>query len=184
MPSKLALLVLVWSVWAPCVGGQPAQVILIRHAEKPPAGHRLSQKGRERAAALAPYFLARPEVREFGPPVAIYAQKRTEENRSRRPVETVKPLARELRLDVLEYAHEDFKKMVADINSRKEYRGKMVLVCWEHRGIPDIARALGVKAPKWPGEAFDRTWVITFPAGKKPTLRDLPQKLLFEDTRD
>lgn len=34
----------------------PAQIIIIRHAEKPPEGNQLSIKGMERAAALIPFF--------------------------------------------------------------------------------------------------------------------------------
>ena len=53
---------------------QPAQVILIRHAEKPPTGNMLNTKGRERAAALVPYLLETDDLTKFGKPVAIYAQ--------------------------------------------------------------------------------------------------------------
>jgi hypothetical protein len=160
----------------------PAQVILIRHGEKPAEGHGLNQKGKERAAALVPYFLGRPEVLQYKTPVAIYAQKSTPEHRSTRPVDTVKALAKALKLDVIEYAHNDFKAMVKEISSKREYQGKMVLICWRHQAIHDIAREFGVKdAPKFP-EAFDRTWIISFGKDGKPTLRDLPQKLMFGDS--
>jgi hypothetical protein len=183
MGRTIVLFLLSWSVQAlPAVAG-PAQVILIRHAEKPSEGHGLSQKGKERAAALVPFFLGRPEVLQYKTPVAIYAQKSTETHRSRRPVNTVKALAKKLELEVIEYAHEDFARLVKEITSNRKYDGKMVLICWEHKAIRDLAREFGVKhAPKFP-DVFDRVWIISFAKeGKPPALLDLPQKLMFGDS--
>jgi hypothetical protein len=179
--------VLVLVSWAACTfpaSATPAQVILIRHAEKPAKGQDLSQKGKERAAALVAYFQGRPEVLQYKTPVAIYAQKSTKRNRSTRPVDTVSPLAKKLKLTLIEYAHEDFARMVKDITSRSEYAGKMVLICWEHKAIRDLAREFGVKdVPKFPS-AFDRTWIISFAKDGTATLRDLPQKLMFRDSEE
>jgi hypothetical protein len=175
----------VCALGASAARGQPAQVILIRHAEKPPEGHDLSLQGRERAAALAPFFLEAPEVLTYKAPAAIYAQAVNQEARSRRPIETVTPLAKALKLDLItRYGHSDYPRMAKDILANPDYKGKMVLICWEHKVIPDMARELGVKdAPaKWPGEAFDRLWVITYKADGPPTFRDLPQRLLFGDS--
>jgi hypothetical protein len=181
--SGLALAACV--LWASAARGQPAQVILIRHAEKPPEGHDLSLKGRERAAALAPFFLGAPEVLTYKTPAAIYAQAVTKEDRSRRPIETVTPLAKALMLDLItRYGHSDYPQMAKDVLANPDYKGKMVLICWEHKVIPDMAKAFGVKdAPaKWHGETFDRLWVITFNADGTTTFRDLPQRLLFGDS--
>jgi hypothetical protein len=160
----------------------PAQVIIIRHGEKPPTGDGLSLKGKQRAAALVPYFLGTPEVLEYKTPTAIYAQKSTDEHRSTRPVDTVKWLARKLKLKVIEYDHDDFTKMVKEIMAKREYEGKMVLICWEHKAIKPVAEEFGVKDVKHFPDAFDRTWVISFPKDGAPTLRDLPQKLMFKDS--
>jgi broad specificity phosphatase PhoE len=167
----------------PAAEGKPAQVFLIRHAEKPTEGDDLSQRGRERAAALVPYFLGRPEVLQFGPPVAVYAQKSTANRPSRRPVQTVQGLADALKVPVLTYSHSDAARMADEILTKPAYEGKAVVVCWEHHAIPDLARALGARdAPaRWRGEAFDRTWVLTFARDGAVTVRDLPQKLLFID---
>jgi hypothetical protein len=185
--SRTLLALLVGLLWACPVDGKPAQVILILHAEKPAEGADLSQRGKERAAALVPYFLGRPEVLPFKAPVAIYAQGAKKEGSSRRPVETVKPLAAALKLDVIDkYTHDEFPQMVEEVLAKPEYEGKTVLVCWEHKVLPDIARAFGVKDPaqKWHGAVFDRTWVITFAADKKPSLADLPQRLMFGDSAE
>jgi hypothetical protein len=73
---------------------QPAQVFLIRHAEQPEEGNEFLLKGRERAAALAPFFLGTDALLENGPPAAIYAQAQKHKSSSARPIETVQPLAR------------------------------------------------------------------------------------------
>lgn len=81
---------------------QPAQVLIIRHAEKDDAsGDGMSLEGRERAAALAPFFTGTKTVLSFGVPVAIYAQPQKHEASSLRPIETVKPLAAALKQDLI-----------------------------------------------------------------------------------
>jgi len=63
-----------------------------------------------------------------------------------------------------------------------DYPGDIILVCWHHGKIPDIAKALGIsRPPKWDGKVFDRVWQITFPKGKA-ALKDLPQMLLYGDS--
>jgi hypothetical protein len=184
MLRKVALLLLAWPF---CVAGaeaKPAQVIIIRHAEKPPVGHHLSPQGRRRAAALVPYFLETPEVTRFKTPVAVYAQKSTPEHLSHRPVETVKGLAMALGLELIQVPRGEYARMVAEINAKAEYEGKMVLICWEHHAMRGLARAFGVKdAPNYPDNAFDRTWVLTFGDGK-PTFQELRQKLMYGDSSD
>ncbi len=160
----------------------PAQVIIIRHAEKPPTGDDLNAKGRQRAAALTPYFLEAPEVLEYKTPVAIYAQKSTDDHKSRRPVDTIKGLAKALNQDLIQYPRTDAMKMVKDIMAKPEYEGHMVLICWSHTGIPDIAKAFGVKeVPEWPGSVYDRDWIITFNKGEV-SFKNVPQKLMFGDS--
>jgi hypothetical protein len=183
MAFRLLVAAVLVSFTKPAIA-EPGQVILIRHAEKPSDGHHLSLAGRERAAALVPYFQEAPDVTELGPPVAIYAQKSTEANKSHRPVETVAGLVRALKVEVRQFGHEDFKAMIHEIVSKADYEGKLVLVCWEHRALPDLARELGIKEPPtWPDKVFDRAWVIRFKDGKAH-LKNLPQRLMFGDSRD
>jgi hypothetical protein len=166
---------------------QPAQVIIIRHAEKPDDGNELSVRGEERAAALVPYFLKSDELLKFKTPVAIYAQKPASATSSVRAIETVKPLADALQLKVNdEYERDDYQKMVDMVMHTKSYAGHTVLICWEHKVIPDIAATFGAEdAPaKWSGSDFDRTWVITFKAEKPPHCKNLPQKLMYGDSDD
>jgi hypothetical protein len=164
--------------------GKPAQVILIRHAEKPPEGEELSERGKERAWALAPFFQGRPEVLRFGTPVAIYGQRPKKSTSSVRPVDPVPPLADALQMQVnVEFTRKGYQALADDILTNSAYAGRMVLVCWEHTAIPDLARALGAsQAPsQWHGKSFDRLWIITYPPEGKVAFEDLPQKLLFGD---
>ena len=186
MARKLVMPALVLWFCTSLAGAQPAQVIVIRHAEAAPEGPNLSARGQERAAALVPYFLGRPEVLQFKTPAAIYAQKSTNKRPSLRPTQTVDALAAALKLPVLQFPHHEFEKIVDEIKSKPMYEGKMVLICWEHSAIVDIAKAFGLKdAPeKWKGRASDRCWMFTFTNDGKARFRDVPQKLLFGDSKN
>lgn len=179
---RAAIVLSALSAFATFAYGEPGQVIVIRHGEKPDRGDGLSLKGLERAAALAPFFAQSDGT--FGKPAAIFAQKPTQKRPSRRPVETVAPLAQALGLDVQKHHHSDFAAMAKQIVSNRKYDGKTVLICWEHHAIPEVAAALGVAdPPPWRDQAFDRVWVITFKDGKAK-LKDVPQRLLFGDSPD
>jgi len=65
-----------------------------------------------------------------------------------------------------------------------------VLICWEHRHIPEIASSLpttpGTVIPqKWDGARFDVIWTFTLVPGSAPaqyTFGQVPQQLLSGDT--
>jgi hypothetical protein len=176
---------------APCQA-RPAQVIIIRHGEKPPdakTNFNLSRKGKIRAAALAAYFHGDAGTAEHGRPVAIFAMgadDKPSEDHSHRPVETVQPLACKLDLPVQgQFTHDRYPHLVKHVLEDPRYDGKIVLICWAHGVIPDIAKAFGVKDPTpdpWPGEVYDRLWVLDFKDNGKVAFRNLPQKLLFGDS--
>jgi hypothetical protein len=175
--GRIVVLFTIGSLATPFAHARPDQVIIIRHAEKPQHGHDLTVKGRERAAALAPFFLDCDKAA----PVAIYAQGPNDDHPSRRSVETVTPLAHEMKLDVKTCHRGENAEMVKEILSKPEYEGKVVLICWSHKEIPGLATALGVvDPPDWQDGAFDRVWVIKLKDGKA-ALQDLPQRLLYGD---
>jgi hypothetical protein len=173
----------------------PAQVILIRHAEKPPTGPDLNDRGYQRANALVGFFLNNPAMTEFGTPVAIYAmavktgaaQDGSALESSKRPIETVTPLAQKLGLTIHDnFAKTDVDATVADIMNNPAYDGHMVLICWEHNMIPLFAQAFGAKtAPtSWDDTVFDRAWVITFSGASVTSFQNLPQHLLPGDSEN
>lgn len=176
-------LVVAWLCVVAPLAGKPAQIILIRHGEKPAEGHGLSQRGKERAAALAPFFQGNEHVTRFGTPVAIYAQPVGGGHKSLRPVQTVQPLADALKLKVIEkFVHAEYAKMIDEIMTNAAYDGKMVLICWEHHALVEMAKVLGVAdPPKWHGDSYDRCWIFTYPKDGGVQFRNRPQRLLYGD---
>ena len=165
----------------------PAQVLIIRHAEKKADNTDLSLKGRERAAALVPYFLGTTEILRFGNPVAIFATSPSSDYPTLRTVETVQALAEKLNLAVdTQFHRKEYAQMVEMIKNNKAYDDKTVLICWEHLLIGGIATEFGVKdAPtEWPDAVFDRIWIIDFAKDNSPLLEDRPQRLLFGDSAE
>jgi phosphohistidine phosphatase SixA len=157
----------------------PATVLILRHAEKPEFGAHLSLKGRERAAALA---YAIPTIAD---PDAIFATISTKE--SSRPVETVKPLADQLRMGINEsFADDAYKQLAETILEDAGYSGQNIIICWHHGKIPELAVALGATdAPKhWDGAIFDRFWILDYDEDGSVTFSDEPQQLMFGDTTD
>src|SRR5712664_96675 len=169
-------------------------------------GRHLSIQGSARAAALPSLFApAQPQLScrvqqgtdqftgsyqpiplkgtapRFTSPNHIFATQASKN--SKRPIETVTPLATALKVPLNDgFADNEasIKKMTDAILN--EYPGDIILVCWHHGKIPDIAKALGISSPpKWDGKVFDRVWQITFPKGKA-ALKDLPQMLLYGDS--
>src|SRR5512137_2536425 len=87
---------------ASTASARPAQVILLRHAEKPAneADDHLSEQGRERAQALVGFFTTNPAVTNRGLPSVLFAPLATRRGHSGRPAETLEPLAKQLRLPI------------------------------------------------------------------------------------
>src|SRR4029077_3988836 len=78
---------------------RPAQIILIRHADKPadPQDPHLSQAGVQRAERLVPFITTDPAMTRFGLPVAVFATRTTTQDTGLRTQDTVAPLARALK---------------------------------------------------------------------------------------
>jgi len=148
---------------------RPAQIILIRHAEKPadPEDPHLSPAGVKRAERLVSFITTDPAVTRFGLPAAVFATKTTKHDNGQRTQETVAPLARALKLTVqTPYLGKDYAAL-AKLVLTDAYAGKTVLICWNHEEIPALAAALGVtpQPPKWKASVFDRVYVISYPGG-------------------
>jgi len=175
-PGLVALtLALSPSAWA-----TPAQILIIRHAEKPATGIDLSPEGYEHAQKLVTYFESNPEVTQYGTPAAIFAMTSSGEDESRRPLETVTPLATALGIKIHEkFGKDDLNALSQKIMSDASLDGKMVLICWEHHVIPDLARGLGAKdAPdSWNNDDFTSVWELDFEGDKVAGFRIFKQQL-------
>ena len=149
---------------------RPAQIILIRHAEKPadPADPHLSRAGVKRAEQLVPFITTDPAMTKFGLPVAVFATRTTKHDDGQRTQETVAPLARALNLPVqTPYLGKEYAALAKLILADPAYAGKTVIICWNHDAIPQLAAALGVTPapPKWKGSVFDQVYVIAYHDG-------------------
>lgn len=164
-------------------------ILLIRHAEKPvdaevrgvdisggEDSRSLTPRGWQRAGAWAELFASSPD-RAVGvaSPATIFASAPASHHelslgaggsKSRRPLETVTPLADRLDLDVdLRFSKGDeaaLAKAVALLSGT-------VLVCWQHENIAAIANALsptpeGVPA-EWPDECFNAVFCLSRDGG-------------------
>ena len=154
----------------PSSPSRPAQIILIRHADKPadPGDPHLSRAGVKRAEKLVPFVTTDPAMIKFGLPVAVFATHTTRDANGQRTQETVAPLAKALTLPVLApYLGKDYAELAKSILANPRYAGKTVLICWNHEEIPQLAAALGVtpQPPKWKSSVFDQVYVITYRNG-------------------
>ena len=178
----------------------PVRVVILRHGEKPgdpsapddPASPDLSPEGYARAQMLATKI---PE--KFGPLDYLFAA--ADSANSRRPVETVKPLAKKIgfgpdRFDKI-YANKSYARLADDLLKKREYSGKLIVICWHHGNIPALGAALGATwaqlatapeligraAPglsglKWNPKVFDRFWVLDFGAGEGVKFESMSQQ--------
>ncbi len=165
----------------------PQCVLIIRHAEK--TGEKgdihLSKKGYERADALHRLFEASKErAKPFPTPDFIFAA--ANDKSSNRPLETVTPLAKTLKLAI----HQKFDSKLPKADEKtgmhrlrdeifgdSKYYGKTILVSWRHKALPELAKALkATNAPtKWEDEVFDRAWQINYDDQGTATFVNLPQ---------
>jgi len=174
--------------WAQAAFAVPARVILIRHGEKPEQGPELNERGWQRARGLVLFFKEDQAVNGFGAPTALYAMAPKDEDGSVRAIQTLTPLAQNLRLSI----HKDFKKkevarLAAEVMGDPAYTARTVVICWEHDWIPEILKALGWNSgpDKWPGgQVYDRAWVLDFMGGKPGSFKDVPERILPGDNED
>jgi hypothetical protein len=146
---------------------RPAQIILIRHADKPADSKNphLSQAGGQRAERLVSFVTTDPAMTRFGLPMAVFATRTTKDDNGQRTQETVAPLARVLKLPVqTPFLGKDYAALAHLILANPVYAGKTVLICWNHEEIPQLAAALGVtpEPPKWKGSVYDQVYLISY----------------------
>lgn len=165
----------------------PAQIVVIRHGEKPDAGSELNERGLARAKALANYFRTNPAVIKHGPPAAIYAMQPKGPGGSVRAIQTVQPLADALNLTInSDWKKDQLGELVAAVLAAPGLEGKTVLICWEHKVIPDMVRRFGwTTAPsRWDGAVYDRAWILDLVGGRPVAFTDAPQRVLPGDSAE
>ncbi len=183
MRQFLLLLVLFFSshVWS-----MPAQILIIRHGEKPTVGDEgihLSPRGQQRAEALVDFFLYHPKMNQMGVPVALFAASAKKQNGSVRPYETLLPLSEKMNLQIIRsFKSGDEAQIATEILNNPQYDGKNIVICWVRDELPLLAQALGIAAPpKWASPVFNQVWKIEYYENGKSILKEIPQNLLPGD---
>jgi hypothetical protein len=177
----------------------PQCVLIIRHAEK--TGDKddvhLSKEGQARAEVLEQLFVkSRERPDPFPTPDFIFAA--CEHKDSKRPVETVTPLAKKLKLTINDHYDNKLPPKDAKDKPKKDgaaelrdelfntpkYYGKTILIAWRHSTLPELAKTLKAeKVPeKWDDAVFDRVWQINYDNEGRATFHDRPQRLFSKDS--
>ncbi len=181
--------------------GGATKIMIIRHAEKPvgqitginasgsPDSSSLIPQGWQRSGALISLFGS-----SSGPlpvPSYLFAPNLFGSGTSKRPFETITPLAAKLGITInakpgnaapAEYDSTGYPSMASDVVSCPG----VVLIAWEHEDIPSIANLLignSTTAPQtWPSARFDVVWTFDLnPATNTYSFNQLPQLLLQGD---
>ncbi|MGC2236277.1 MAG: hypothetical protein WA584_08955 [Pyrinomonadaceae bacterium] len=135
-----------------------ANILMVRHGEKPAKGDKLSVAGEERAQAYSIYF----QNYEINSKVISldYIIAAKDSNVSHRPRLTIEPLAKALNLTIeMPYKDKEYGKYAPEILSDPNYDNSSILICWHHGEILDFAKALGADGTKLPPSS-------NFPVGK------------------
>jgi phosphohistidine phosphatase SixA len=147
----------------------PKQLVMLRHAEKPgdPRDPDLSPKGQARAEMLASLI-----PRRFPHFDLLFCASRSAH--SNRPYQTLDPLSQASGIGLNDrYADDGYAELAADLLTKPKYSGKLIVICWHHGHMPDLALTLGVvqtdltSAPGmiglgWDPTVFDRFWILGF----------------------
>ena len=141
--------------------GQLQRVIIIRHGEKPDLGDNLSCQGFNRALQLPNVLNKKIGTPDFVFVPSINTGKKTS---TARMYQTIVPFAVKYNLTInTKFEVDDYSGLAGDVLKKSG----TVLLVWEHKGIDNIAKALGVKeTAKWDSEDFDTIWIINFKNGK------------------
>lgn len=134
-------------------------VLIIRHGEKPERGgaagfdpdgqpdvRSLTARGWQRAGAWAALFGGHAPSSDYPTPGVIFAAQPTED--SRRPLQTISPLADRLHLEPRHTIEEgDGKELAVQVAALTG----VVLICWEHKNIIETVMPALLKKQKPPG---------------------------------
>jgi hypothetical protein len=157
------------------------EILMLRHAEKPDDSKdntgvtsksrrdskSLTARGWQRAGALAALLAPNPLLHARLPqPVRIYASAfREGGGHSRRPEQTVEPLAQKLgyRVDLTWALHQE-----EPFGAALAAGSAVALVCWQHQGLAALARAIAApqRLPElpvdwtWPEDRYDVIWSL------------------------
>ncbi|MBS2968732.1 hypothetical protein J9317_08180 [Metabacillus sp. KIGAM252] len=163
----------------------PSKIVLLRHAEEPnePNHHNLSPEGWIRAKLLCPLLIFL-----YQHIAGVYAAGIGPDDQSKRKIQTIIPLIKYqlnegnggTAINTVRLSFET-KPTANKILTNGLYHKKVVIVCWSHKKLPELARELNAKLvpEKWPEDRYDVLWEIDGHTGK---LKQIPQLLMPGDS--
>lgn len=170
-----------------------ANILLVRHAEKPDQGVDLAPAGQARAQAYIAYFQnylinAQPIKLSY-----LFAAKDSHE--SHRPRLTLEPLSLALNLSIdAKHADACYQDVKDDIFNNAKYDESNILICWHHGEILQLAHALvGDRSQlppqanwpvKWPGDVFGWLLQVSYDANGNLIPKQtfcINQRLMYDD---
>lgn len=184
VPSAVFLLAGISILASQRANATPAEVLIIRHAEKDRSGNELSEKGFQRANALPRLFQDRADFVAYGKPAALFGFSPRKANGSIRGIQTLIPLSKVLGEEVRsQFRADQIEELVQAVLADRSLDGKTVMICWNREGLQEIAQNFGVaNAPVWDSNTFDRIWRINFPTNGDNSFVDFPERLLPGDS--
>lgn len=155
-------------------GKGPARLLVLRHAEKTgdKRDKHLSGPGWERAEKLAAYL-----PQKFGKPDFLIAASNSQ--KSKRPVETLEPLAKALGLSIeASLDDEEITELLQFLEEDARFAGRFGIISWRHANLGPLIAALGApsgSAPEqWDPAVYDLIIDVTFGPGA-PAVRQIKQ---------
>ena len=155
------------AAWSQTAHGD-LKIVLIRHAEKPKNGDNLDCMGLNRSlqlpAVLYAAFSDMPRHRHV--PAMACGESSTKHCQGCSRRSSLSAVKYNLKL-TSHFEEGDSTGIASDVLQKKG----TVLIVWEHKRIPSIARALGLRDDtlQWPDDDYDSIWIIRFKDGL-PTL--------------
>jgi len=171
-----------------------ANVLIIRHGEKPETGTDLAVAGQERAQVYVIYF---QNYSINSSTIKLnYLFAAADSTDSHRPRLTIEPLSKAIGLSIDDkHKDTDYKKVADDIKGNSKYENSNILICWHHEEILDLVKELGVDPAKlpptanwpssWPGSVFG--WLLQISYDGNGNVQPsqtfcISEKLMYDDT--
>ncbi len=174
---------------------RPALVVLIRHGHKDDPGgsgpggepnYNLSATGQiqaQRLASLVPACLQESRALHL-----ISHGFLAETGKNARSYQTLVPLAIRTGVNIrtMPEADADSEGSGRRVLADQRYRGGVLIVAWEHRRLPLLARGLGWPSmPAVDDDDFDSLWLLRYWSGQeRPVVRRFSQQALAQRCSD
>ena len=153
----------------------PRRILLLRHAEKPddPKSPDLEEVGVARAAKLATYIPA-----TFGRPDFVFAAAVAKD--SVRSYLTMSPLCEAIGIPLdASFKGKKYQDLATKLLSDPAYTDRMVVVCWSHNELPELAEALNARKGDYPDPwdpgVFNLILQLDYDKGGEPTVTSVTQ---------